>query len=712
MRLRFGTTSALVVAVLFFLIPGIVFAGTIDTSYKYGWGENFGWINFAPTDSGNTYHGLTVTDSLVTGYAWSKTYGWINFSPTNGGVTNTCSGVLGGHAWSTELGWIPLTGVTINSSGEFTGTGGSASSAAGRITFDCDHCDVRTDWRHCSAASCGNGVVEGSEACDSGGSNGSCPSTCSSSCTVNTCDSAPAPTCANGASDYPTCTPPPTPTCANGASDYPTCTPPPEPTCANGASDYPTCTPPPTPTCANGASDYPTCTPPPEPTCANGASNYPTCTLPGEPPVDVPPDLPPTDQPPQDTGTGGGSGTDTGGSVGGTVQQIANQIGNQIGSTISETATVVTDFVAETFESIAEIPAVAATTKAVGAAVAKTKEVFDNPVVEKTNETIAAPVIATVAVANVVAGGFQFSQLLLYLRLVFSQPFLLYKRRKQKQWGVVYNSFTKQPLDLAAVRLINAETGNISQTQVTDGQGRYFISGDPGVYRIEVQKSGFTSTSEYLKNFSEDHAFANLYHGEKFKVEEDKKELNYSIPLDPELEKKTTTKLIAEYTRIGLQNSISLIGIIATIISLIISPKSFIVGLLVFHLLVYLLIRRLTLKKRKAAVGVISSSNTHKGVGKAVVRVFDSNYHKLVAMAVTDRKGRYAILVGPSTYYITVEKKGYRLYESGVLDFSSEKTAGMGGLLTENAVLEPMSNSSDTGTTSSEDQFFEKMNKE
>jgi hypothetical protein len=34
---------------------------------------------------------------------------------------------------------------------------------------------------------CGNGIVESGEACDNGGSNGSCPQTCSTSCTTNSC---------------------------------------------------------------------------------------------------------------------------------------------------------------------------------------------------------------------------------------------------------------------------------------------------------------------------------------------------------------------------------------------------------------------------------------------------------------------------------------------------------------------------------------------
>ncbi|MBI5022765.1 MAG: hypothetical protein HZC05_01185 [Candidatus Magasanikbacteria bacterium] len=133
---------------LFITVP--VFAsetnGTIDSNYKYAWGENLGWINMK-SDNG----GLTITDSAITGYSWSTAGGWINFSPTNGGVTNTSEGVLGGNAWSSQKGWIAMAGITINSSGKFTGTAGTLGTTAGRITFSCDSCDVRTDWRPASA---------------------------------------------------------------------------------------------------------------------------------------------------------------------------------------------------------------------------------------------------------------------------------------------------------------------------------------------------------------------------------------------------------------------------------------------------------------------------------------------------------------------------------------------------------------------------------
>lgn len=122
--------------------------GTIVSGSQYAWGENMGWINFAP-ETNSEYSGLHISDTAITGYAWSAVLGWINFSPTNSdqGVLNTKEGHLSGSAWVAGLGWLSMDGVTINSSGKFTGTGGTEGSAVGRVSFDCDHCNVITDWR-------------------------------------------------------------------------------------------------------------------------------------------------------------------------------------------------------------------------------------------------------------------------------------------------------------------------------------------------------------------------------------------------------------------------------------------------------------------------------------------------------------------------------------------------------------------------------------
>lgn len=117
--------------------------GVIDSTYKYAWGENIGWINFGATN-GNVH----VTDSGLSGYALSENAGWISLS----GVVNDSEGNLSGLAWSENAGWIkfdPINGgVHINSLGEFTGS--ALGENIGWIIFGGDY-KVKTDWRPRSA---------------------------------------------------------------------------------------------------------------------------------------------------------------------------------------------------------------------------------------------------------------------------------------------------------------------------------------------------------------------------------------------------------------------------------------------------------------------------------------------------------------------------------------------------------------------------------
>ncbi len=130
--------------IVFLALPIAVFAsqtsGTVDTTNKYAWSDQAGWVNFN-TANGN----ISITDSGITGYAWNSNYGWINMSPTSGGVSVAASGALSGYAWGSSLGWINFSGVSINSSGKFTGQ--ASGTVIGTLTFDCTNCNVTTDYR-------------------------------------------------------------------------------------------------------------------------------------------------------------------------------------------------------------------------------------------------------------------------------------------------------------------------------------------------------------------------------------------------------------------------------------------------------------------------------------------------------------------------------------------------------------------------------------
>lgn len=151
--------SVAVILAVFLAVPALASEtdGTIDSSAKWVWGANVGWINFAATQ-GNVH----ITDTALTGSVWNDLYGWIKLDPSTSGVKNTGEGVLSGYAWSSNLGWIDFTGVIINSNGIFTGQASGANT--GIVNFNCTNCSVKTDWRPASARAVpagGSGFIAG-----------------------------------------------------------------------------------------------------------------------------------------------------------------------------------------------------------------------------------------------------------------------------------------------------------------------------------------------------------------------------------------------------------------------------------------------------------------------------------------------------------------------------------------------------------------------
>ncbi|MFA7244302.1 MAG: hypothetical protein WC080_03395 [Patescibacteria group bacterium] len=97
-------------------------------------------------------------------------------------------------------------------------------------------------------------------------------------------------------------------------------------------------------------------------------------------------------------------------------------------------------------------------------------------------------------------------------------------------WGIVYESETKKPVDLALVRLHDASDERIIETRATDKDGRFGFIVTEGEYKITVTKEGYSFPSKA----------ENGYIGEKIKVESAADSfLNIKIPLDKAKETKS-----------------------------------------------------------------------------------------------------------------------------------------------------------------------------
>ncbi|MFA5133315.1 MAG: carboxypeptidase regulatory-like domain-containing protein [Patescibacteria group bacterium] len=306
-----------------------------------------------------------------------------------------------------------------------------------------------------------------------------------------------------------------------------------------------------------------------------------------------------------------------------------------------------------------------------------------NPIVENTTSEIVAPSLVSVAVFNA-ATAIPFLNLWTYLQYLLTQPLLFLKRKKRKAWGIVYNAFTKMPLDLAIVRLIDAATKRVVRTVVTDKQGRYVLFAPQGNFILTITKPGFQFPSVYLKGRKEDEAYVDLYQGGSFDTKQDGQPVTYNIPMDP-IEKKVSLRNMIFFRAIkGLQFGLALSGIVLTTVALIISPNVKLGLFLVLHIGLFVLFVRLARPAKFNKWGTVKDE-TGKPVKNAVVRLFEPEYNKLLGTQITDSKGHYAFLVGRNIYYLTFEKAGFKTLKTKNIDM---RTRAKEAIITEKVKLE------------------------
>lgn len=318
---------------------------------------------------------------------------------------------------------------------------------------------------------------------------------------------------------------------------------------------------------------------------------------------------------------------------------------------------------------------------ATAVAVAQVVEDIRTPQTEAAAQ-VAAPV-AVIATAGATAAAASSFNLLAYLRFLFTQPLLLLRRRKREKWGLVYNALTKQPIDLAIVRLLDAKTGALKQTRITDAQGRYAFLAEVGQYKLQVVKPGFVFPSATLAQEKMDVDLVDLYHGEEIGVQASAT-LTPNIPIDP-TEKAEIPKAILRRKRIRkAQHVLGGVGLATAVGALIIQPTVLMGVFTAGQVAMFFLFRRLAIPAKPKNWGIVYDKKTRKPIGRVVVRIFDKKYNKLLETQLTDRDGKYAFFAGKNVYYVTADAPGYEHFISKELDLRNESM----GVIREHLALQ------------------------
>ncbi|HSX19122.1 MAG TPA: hypothetical protein VLE91_03225 [Candidatus Saccharimonadales bacterium] len=235
----------------------------------------------------------------------------------------------------------------------------------------------------------------------------------------------------------------------------------------------------------------------------------------------------------------------------------------------------------------------------------------------------------------------------------------LFGEKKEKPWGIVYDSVTKLPIDPAIVTIAVDENGvgEYKQTRITDLEGRFSFLVTPAKYVLKAEKTHYKFPSEIVKGKT-DGKYKNVYHGEIIEVE-NPYIINLNIPMDPVdfdwnqsiKHKETSTKnIILDNIRLV----IIVVGIAVSADIYLLTRQALYLTPIAIYLLDTLFIRT---NVQKTLWGTVYDKKTHQPIPRARIKAFRLPHKLRVAYASCDHLGRYFLLLSHGSYTIEVESE-------------------------------------------------------
>ena len=269
--------------------------------------------------------------------------------------------------------------------------------------------------------------------------------------------------------------------------------------------------------------------------------------------------------------------------------------------------------------------------------------------------------------------------------LQLSRSVYLAFRRRRAGYGIVFNSITGLPEPLVSVRLVTPGAyGQSMSTAVTDRHGRYRLPAHPGEYLVEVKKEGFVFPSKHLKERST--VYDNILPAARIQVR-DHGVITKNIPVDP-ADISTASRIFHGDSFLDKRTKYILAYL--SPVALVWIPLirgSWVLWTLFGGYLVVILYRTFTFKPAPPAFGTVTNAQTKEPVTQAAVRVFSTEFNKLLETQVTGPRGRFAFVVHPGSYYLLIKKPGYR---SVRMNFPAIKKDGF--ILARDVMLKPAPN--------------------
>jgi hypothetical protein len=263
-------------------------------------------------------------------------------------------------------------------------------------------------------------------------------------------------------------------------------------------------------------------------------------------------------------------------------------------------------------------------------------------------------------------------------------------KKRNRPWGTVYDSVTKQPIDPAYVTLTNINSKE-ENTSITDLDGRYGFLVGSGKYTLSANKTNYTFPSTKLAGKSEDVLYTNLYLGGEINIDIAGALINKNIPMDPvkfdwnefTKGKKEIMKFYSRREKILriVTDWIFRIGFLVSLISLFLVSAPY--NLIIFGLYLVLWSLRMIGLTQKALGSLAEKDGSP--LSFAIIRIFDAELKVEITNKVANKIGRYYCLVNKGTYYVKVEKKNNDESYSEI--FTSPVFEAKNGIINQNFTI-------------------------
>jgi len=236
--------------------------------------------------------------------------------------------------------------------------------------------------------------------------------------------------------------------------------------------------------------------------------------------------------------------------------------------------------------------------------------------------------------------------------------------KKRGDTSLVYDAVSKKPLGRAIVRLYEAATHRLVETDVTTAEGTFSFLPAEGFYYLRVSRPGFVYPSRLVLG-KRDGRFSRVYSGGDLEISAAKPVLRVAVPLDPEAFVENWRMKLSQLWQRWFEplNSWFLtFGFFLAVLSYSRQPTrlNFLILLIYLMVLVYYLLQGKTFKREFGLV----MSDRGKPLSGIELNLIDVEFNRLVSRRVTDMKGRYQFLVPPGKYQIKMVTPGFTLVKS------------------------------------------------